>query len=416
LLQQLLGKPPKAAGVEVSTVDSIALRYYTDTYGEPSFATHTQCLGCLQTALETSEIPATDVKDRQARFSKLEELGLSYLLQEILDVIEARGLTQKEYLVTKRIGRLIPLQRNIREAVWAVYQAWQRRMDANGYITWEQIRRKALEVATQSLHKPYQAIVIDEAQDLSPVSLRFLLALVPSFQAVFLTADASQSIFQSGFSWRQVHADLNVRARKIIRHNYRNTQQIADACTAIFHGTNAGDAECLKQHRSSFQGDLPVLLLADNQKQEIKAIKEFFITAAQQLRLPLHGSAILCPTNQLCQEVAQRLTELGMRVEFVSDRMLDIDKPYVKVLTLHSAKGLEFPFVAVIGLRKGSLPYIAPSTPPEEEPGVIDKERRLFYVGCTRAMRALMVCGSSSCPSPFLDSLTHPHWQRQQAV
>lgn len=412
LLEQLLGKPPNQAGVKVATADSIALRYYAEVYGEPTFAADNQCLGCLQRALEITEIPANNVQQ------KLEKLGISYLLEEILDVIEARGLTREEYLVKRRWGRLIPLQRNIREAIWAIYQTWQQRMAANGYITWEQLRRKALEVVTQLPQKPYQAVIIDEAQDLSPVSLRLLLALVSSFQNVSLTADASQSIYQRGFSWTQVHAELRVRGRGIIKHNhhnYRNTQQIAIACATIRHGTDASEAIDDIDHKpSAYQGDPPTLLLVDNKKQEIQAIQEFFTTAAKKFRLPLFGGAVLCRTQELCQEIAVRLTNAGMKAEFVNGKMLDINKPYIKVLTLHSAKGLEFPFVVVVGLSENSLPFIKRSIPPEEEPTVIDEQRRLFYVGCTRAMRALMVCGSRSKPSPFLDSLCPPLWQRQE--
>lgn len=414
LLEQLLGKPPKAAGVEVMTVDSIAYRYYTDIYGEAPIATHYQCLGCLQTALQITEIPATNICDRQVRQQKLEELGLSYLLQEILDVIEARGLsTLEEYLAVRRRGRLIPLKANIREAMWAIYQNWQERMTINGYITWEQLRRKALDVVTQLPHKPYQAVIIDEAQDLSPISLRLLLALVPSFQRVYLTADISQSIYQRGFSWKQVHADLEVNVRRIIRRNYRNTQQIATACATILQGTDAGDPKCPVQKLSPYQGNLPTLLLVDNREQETQAIREFFTTAARQFRLPLHSSAVLCPSEQMCQEIAQRLTQQGMKAEFISGKMLSINKPHIKVLTLHSAKGLEFPFVAVMGLNQGSLPFVDPSLPLGEVPAAINEQRRLFYVGCSRAMRALMVCGSRSRPSTFLDSLCTPDWQRQ---
>lgn len=412
LLEQLLGKPPQAAGVEVTTVDCIAFRYYADVYGKPTFATDNQCLGCLQTALETTVIPASDISV-QACQQKLEELGLPYLLQEILGVIEARGLTLEEYLVKKRRGRLIPLKRNIRAAIWAIYETWQKRMAANGYITWEQLRRKALEVATQLPKKPYQAVIVDEAQDLSPVSLRLILALVPSFQRVFLTADASQSIYQRGFSWKQVHTELEVRVRKIIRRNYRNTQQIATACATILQGITAGEPDPV-QESSVYQGNPPTLLLVDNWEQEIQAIREFLIAAARQFRLPLHGSAVLCSNQQICQDIAQRLIKVGMKAEFVSGKKLDINKPFIKVLTLHSAKGLEFPFVVVVALTQQILPFVDPKMPSDEAPAAIDEQRRLFYVGCSRAMRALMVCGSRSKPSIFLDSLGSPQWQRQE--
>jgi superfamily I DNA/RNA helicase/mRNA-degrading endonuclease RelE of RelBE toxin-antitoxin system len=416
LLEQLLGQPPEAAGVEVITVDALARRTYIEHYGEPTFARENQCLGCLQKALEMTTIPASSASDREAIQEKLKQLGLSYLLQEILDVIEAKGLsTLEEYLQpAQRGGRLIPLRANIKTAIWAIYQAWQERMTHNGYITWEQLRRQALEIATQLPEKPYQAVIVDEAQDLSPVALRFLLALVPSFQRVYLTADASQSLYQYGFSWKQVHTDLKVTARRILRRNYRNTEQIVIACATILQGTDAGDAECLVQEPSAYQGDVPTLLLVDDREQQIQVIRDFLHKAARQFRLPIHGGAILCPNQQVCQDIAQRLTSIGMNAEFVSGKRLDMNKPYIKVLTIHSAKGLEFPFVVMVGLHQGMLPYLRPSLPPDEVQAAIDEQRRLFYVGCSRAMRALMVCGSLSKPSQFLDSLCAPEWQRQE--
>lgn len=94
--------------------------------------------------------------------------------------------------------------------------------------------------------------------------------------------------------------------------------------------------------------------------------------------------------------------------------MLDLNQPSIKVLTIHSAKGLEFPFVVVVGLKEGLLPHMPPNLPSDEIPAAIEQQRRLFYVGCSRAMRALMVCGSLSKPSTFLESVCAPEWHRQE--
>jgi len=46
---------------------------------------------------------------------------------------------------------------------------------------------------------------------------------------------------------------------------------------------------------------------------------------------------------------------------------------------------------------------------------LLAQERRLFYVGCSRAMRSLLVCGSRSNPSPFLTRLqTSSYWQMEE--
>ena len=69
-----------------------------------------------------------------------------------------------------------------------------------------------------------------------------------------------------------------------------------------------------------------------------------------------------------------------------------------------------------MGLQEGIFPVIENGVPEEEIPTIIDEQLRLFYVGCTRAMRSLMVCASRSQPSQFLTSLLDPLWQRQEIL
>ena len=66
---------------------------------------------------------------------------------------------------------------------------------------------------------------------------------------------------------------------------------------------------------------------------------------------------------------------------------LDSDGTRVSLMTLHTAKGLEYPAVFVVGLEEGIFPHFRSLSEPSE----LEEERRLFYVGITRARQHLAI-------------------------
>ena len=85
------------------------------------------------------------------------------------------------------------------------------------------------------------------------------------------------------------------------------------------------------------------------------------------------------------------------------------------LITLHSAKGLEFPVVFVAGVEEGLLPISRAVESEHLNPAEMEEERRLFYVGMTRAERLLYLTYASSratygrfgysVPSRFLQAI-----------
>ena len=81
------------------------------------------------------------------------------------------------------------------------------------------------------------------------------------------------------------------------------------------------------------------------------------------------------------------------------------------MMTMHAAKGLEFPMVVIAGLEEGLFPHSRSAEDVEE----LEEERRLCYVGMTRARQQLVLTGAArrrvfgeyqSCqPSRFLDEI-----------
>jgi DNA helicase II / ATP-dependent DNA helicase PcrA len=72
--------------------------------------------------------------------------------------------------------------------------------------------------------------------------------------------------------------------------------------------------------------------------------------------------------------------------------------------SVHQAKGLEFEVVFFVYLDQGTLPY--------RETQDITEEKRLFYVGITRAKRWLYLVSSQELYSPFLDELDKKYLER----
>ncbi len=92
----------------------------------------------------------------------------------------------------------------------------------------------------------------------------------------------------------------------------------------------------------------------------------------------------------------------------------------VRLMSMHAAKGLEFRFVFIVGVEDGNLPHEA-----SIEEGRTDEERRLFYVGITRAKQQLWLSHAREAqrwgdrlrlkPSRFLDELPAEELQRDGA-
>jgi DNA helicase II / ATP-dependent DNA helicase PcrA len=153
----------------------------------------------------------------------------------------------------------------------------------------------------------------------------------------------------------------------------------------------------------------------DNLAELVSSARQFELeydpTSDAAMDAPVRGSTSTPPLLALLRAYLESIA-------LVADAdAVDPSQGSVTLMTLHAAKGLEFPAVAMVGLEEGLLPHSRAVTSPTEDE--MEEERRLAFVGITRAMRRLMVSAAKyrtmrgiserTIPSRFLAELPQQH-------
>ncbi|MEZ4436264.1 MAG: 3'-5' exonuclease [bacterium] len=410
LLEQLL-TPDQLARVEVATCDRIAWQLVSRTRRIGALESDAASLRRLA-ALRARHVPGGSAFESRLRARALDRLSDVWLMEEFDWIIDGRGLaTLDEYLAAPRPGRGLPLNERARTAVWELHRAFTAEADAERYPA---LRREALALLRDGTVKPtHDHVIVDEAQDLSPVSLALMAELCTAPEGLFFAADNKQSLYSRNYTWSAAHPRLQFRGRTaLLQRNYRSTREIDRAAFAVLQ---AEADEQIVPSESVHEGPLPVLVRGVAPDDEAAWITRFVRQMARHLHLKVSASAVLVPSAAAGEVLAAALDAQGLAARFYPGRELDLKADVLRVLTLHAAKGLEFPIVVVAGLDADGWPV------PEDfdDPGLYTErarqERRLLYVGLTRAMRGLMLLVPDGCQHPALGDIDLTRWHVEDA-
>jgi len=101
--------------------------------------------------------------------------------------------------------------------------------------------------------------------------------------------------------------------------------------------------------------------------------------------------AILARSNSRAKYVQEALLQQGVPIEHLTSAKSTMKRPVV--LTMHTAKGMEFSRVVLFDISEGSvpMPWVLKDIAPEELPDVMLRERSLLYVAASRARDELVV-------------------------
>lgn len=244
----------------------------------------------------------------------------------------------------------------------------------------------------------YLALLVDEAHDFDESWLRIASRMVnPASNSLLVLYDDAQSIYQKShrkFNFSRV--DINAVGRThILKLNYRNTAEILTLAMHCAQGLLDARSETDEEPplvaptTAGRRGPIPVLLQARSYDEEALLVSER-IAEAIATGTPAQEIAVLCRTRQMMHPIGAALIKRGVAVQSMGEEhhhRLDWSRPTVKLITMHSAKGLEFPKVFVSGLQ---------AMPMRDD--TLEDATRLLYVAMTRATHELTLsaCGDSA--------------------
>ncbi len=262
----------------------------------------------------------------------------------------------------------------------------------------------------------YGAILIDEGHDFKQEWLRLIVDMVdPETNSLLLLYDDTQSIYKKsaglGFTLKDVGIEAQGRST-ILKLNYRNTEEILkfsfDFIDDYVKPTAGDDSKVpiIEPDTAGRHGSLPVVKEFATFDGEAEYIASLFKRLHREREVPWSDMCALYCHNWMGKSLANAMEKAGIPFSWLKDtaskREFSASTDTVKLLTMHSSKGLEFPTVATCGV--GSLGL---------DEKRLQEEAKLLYVAMTRATENLLV--TSSKRSSFSTKLQEMIVKHQRA-
>jgi len=235
----------------------------------------------------------------------------------------------------------------------------------------------------------YRHLSVDEFQDVNPAQYRLIEALMGGRRDLLAVGDPNQAIY----GWNGADPDLLRRLPELVpgmevvrlEENHRSTPQVVLAASAALGSVADG-----VPRSAGPAGPLPVVTAYDDETAEAEGVASHLSHSAGGGRR-WSDHAVLARTNDQLVAVRTALTRAGIpfRVEPGPEApwrppAAGAPEDAVELATFHRAKGLEWTWVAVVGIEDGYVPIVHATTPT-----ALDEERRLLYVALTRAVEEL---------------------------
>jgi superfamily I DNA/RNA helicase len=326
----------------------------------------------------------------------------SFLCDEV-DYVLGRWLpaARVEYLRAQRTGRGaaprvdLPLRQRLIEQVIEPFGEWKAE---RGVVDWSDL---AVDLALHQVAAPYDVVVVDETQDFSANQVRAVVNhLAEDFVCTFIR-DTTQRIYPNFFVWRDVGVDFGAQGRRSRRlhQNYRNTREIAAFARPLVEGIEAVEDGGLPDFTGCTREGPKPHVLRGSYSQQLDWTMRYMRSGAIGAD---DTTAFLHPKGgNWFRELRGRLdrediawTSLTREAEWP-----DGDEQ-VALSTMHSAKGLEFDHVIILGYNAEVVPHGE-----EDRDALLDTQRRLLAMAVGRARESVVVGYKPTDASRLVDFL-----------
>lgn len=400
-----MGVSYKGRQVQVKTVDALAYHYFKESTKEKPLEVVWRMPDMLfQEALD-------EARNKYPECKLLTSEHKRFLCDEMNWMKGCGYVSLERYQQADRIGRCAgstgedsrKLQKNSmnREAIFYLMHRIQQVLAKRQEVDSLTMNHLALDyLRSQKEHTTYKHIIIDEAQDLTRVQLEIIAQLRSSEEdsSLLFLMDVAQSIYPhawlvKGRTFKSIGYDMTGKGYRLSK-NYRTTTQISQcAYSLLANDLNVvEDTLFVKPSLIERHGDYPVYRhFKDSKEQNDYVVK---LIKVLKKNYSLKDIAIVSKLNKTLELIQPKLQAQGIpSILFkTAGKGIDFSKEEVKLLTMHSVKGLEFKVVILIDLNKDVIPYYQKGLSEEEQQEDEWMERKLLYVGMTRAQDRLFMC------------------------
>lgn len=351
------------------------------------------------------------IKERYPKATIIDASNMKFLHDEMTWIKGCHLISLSEYQEVDRLGRTSSnngegpsrLYKNSvnREAVYKLMEEVDKLLMRQGKVEGARANCLALNyIQTYGCEEQYKHIIIDEAQDLTKVQLEFIKALKMEAEnsSILFLMDIAQSIYPQswlvkGRSFKSVGYDMQGKGGKLNK-NYRTTTEISQcAYSLLAKEPLVGQEEAyVKPTLMERHGEYPVYRhFKDSQEQNRYIVQ--LIKAMLKQGYQLSDIAVVAKFNKNLQLIQDSLIEKEVACTlFKTDQDESFSSPKVKLITMHSIKGLEFKVVILADLNQDIIPFPSRNLSEEERKNEELLERKLLYVGMTRAQEKLFMC------------------------